>query len=247
MEGEFDEDFVVDIFQTGSGTSTNMNMNEVIAKHASLEIGEEVHPNDHVNMSQSSNDVIPTATNIAVAEELINLMSDLEYLIEELYIKAEQWKGINKNGRTHLMDATPVSLSSVFSGYAHLLDYGSLVDIYVELKESLPIGGTAVGTGVNAPSDFGIDVANEINDWWGGDEQSKTGDVPEFQFQGEYTEKVFTARWKALQGDERFAHQGSRDIIVRTSGELKALAVSLYKIANDIRWMGSGPVSDWES
>jgi len=243
MEGEFDEDFVVDIFQTGSGTSTNMNMNEVIAKHASLEIGEEVHPNDHVNMSQSSNDVIPTATNIAVAEELINLMSDLEYLIEELYIKAEQWKGINKNGRTHLMDATPVSLSSVFSGYAHLLDYGSLVDIYVELKESLPIGGTAVGTGVNAPSDFGIDVANEINDWWGGDEQSKTGDVPEFQFQGEYTEKVFTARWKALQGDERFAHQGSRDIIVRTSGELKALAVSLYKIANDIRWMGSGPVS----
>ncbi|MEC7820615.1 MAG: class II fumarate hydratase, partial [Actinomycetota bacterium] len=241
MEGEFGEDFVVDIFQTGSGTSTNMNMNEVIARHASLEIGEEVHPNDHVNMSQSSNDVIPTATNITVAEELGNLMWYLEALIEELNIKAEQWKGINKNGRTHLMDATPVSLSSVFSGYAHLLDYGSLVDIYVDLKESLPIGGTAVGTVVNAPSDFGIDVANEINDCWGGDEQSN--DVPEYEFHGEYTEKVHTARWKALQGDERFAHQGSRDIIVRTSGELKALAVSLYKISNDIRWMGSGPVS----
>ena len=241
MEGEFDEDFVVDIFQTGSGTSTNMNMNEVIARHASLEIGEEVHPNDHVNMSQSSNDVIPTATNIAVAEELYNLMINVESLIEQLNIKAEQWKGINKNGRTHLMDATPVSLSSVFSGYAHLVDYGSLVDIYVDLKESLPIGGTAVGTGVNAPSDFGIDVANEINDWWGGDEQPT--DLPETQWHGEYTEKVHTVRWKALQGDERFAHQGSRDIIVRTSGELKALAVSLYKIANDIRWMGSGPVS----
>jgi len=214
-EGEFDDDFVVDIFQTGSGTSTNMNVNEIIARHASLELGEEVHPNDHVNMSQSSNDVIPTATNIAVVIELDKLIIAKGRLLDALDKKSEDWDKVYKNGRTHLMDATPVSLGHVFKGYHDLFIGSSLSDRYNEVL-ILPIGGTAVGTGINAPDDFGSDVAKEL-------------------------EKSINTPFKEVKN--HFAVQGSRDEIVRVSGELKALAVSLYKIANDIRWMGSGPVS----
>ena len=214
-EGEFDDDFVVDIFQTGSGTSTNMNVNEIIARHASLELGEEVHPNDHVNMSQSSNDVIPTATNIAVVIELDKLIIAKGRLLDALDKKSEDWDKVYKNGRTHLMDATPVSLGHIFKGYHDLFIGSSLSDRYNEVL-ILPIGGTAVGTGINAPDDFGSDVAKEL-------------------------EKSINTPFKEVKN--HFSVQGSRDEIVRVSGELKALAVSLYKIANDIRWMGSGPVS----
>ena len=214
-EGEFDDDFVVDIFQTGSGTSTNMNVNEIIARHASFELGEEVHPNDHVNMSQSSNDVIPTATNIAVVVELDKLIIAKGQLLDALNKKSEDWDKVYKNGRTHLMDATPVSLGHVFKGYHDLFIGSSLLDRYNEVL-ILPIGGTAVGTGINAPDDFGPDVAKEL-------------------------EKSINTPFKEVKN--HFSVQGSRDEIVRVSGELKALAVSLYKIANDIRWMGSGPVS----
>ena len=214
-EGEFDDDFVVDIFQTGSGTSTNMNVNEIISRHASFELGEEVHPNDHVNMSQSSNDVIPTATNIAVVVELDKLIIAKGQLLDALDKKSEDWDKVYKNGRTHLMDATPVSLGHVFKGYHDLFIGSSLLDRYNEVL-ILPIGGTAVGTGINAPDDFGPDVAKEL-------------------------EKSINTPFKEVKN--HFSVQGSRDEIVRVSGELKALAVSLYKIANDIRWMGSGPVS----
>ena len=214
-EGEFDDDFVVDIFQTGSGTSTNMNANEIIARHASFELGEEVHPNDHVNMSQSSNDVIPTATNIAVVVELDKLIIAKGQLLDALNKKSEDWDKVYKNGRTHLMDATPVSLGHVFKGYHDLFIGSSLLDRYNEVL-ILSIGGTAVGTGINAPDDFGSDVAKEL-------------------------EKSINTPFKEVKN--HFSVQGSRDEIVRVSGELKALAVSLYKIANDIRWMGSGPVS----
>ena len=214
-EGEFDDDFVVDIFQTGSGTSTNMNVNEIIARHASFELGEEVHPNDHVNMSQSSNDVIPTATNIAVVVELDKLIIAKGQLLDALNKKSEDWDKVYKNGRTHLMDATPVSLGHVFKGYHDLFIGSSLLDRYNEVL-ILSIGGTAVGTGINAPDDFGPDVAKEL-------------------------EKSINTPFKEVKN--HFSVQGSRDEIVRVSGELKALAVSLYKIANDIRWMGSGPVS----
>ena len=214
-EGEFDDDFVVDIFQTGSGTSTNMNVNEIIARYASLELGEEVHPNDHVNMSQSSNDVIPTATNIALAIEIEKLIVSHIGLLDSLYKKSEEWKKVYKNGRTHLMDATPVSLGDVFRGYYDLFSKDSLDEMLKEVLP-LPIGGTAVGTGINSPDGFGSDVAKEL----------------------EKSTKINFSEVK-----NHFTAQGSRDEIVRVSGRLKALAVSLFKIANDIRWMGSGPIS----
>ncbi len=191
VDGVNDDDFVLDIFQTGSGTSTNMNANEVIAALASQESNKEIHPNDHVNMSQSSNDVIPTATNIAAVVEIKeNLIPAIDKLIVSFEEKGKLWEKVYKNGRTHLMDATPVSLGQEFSGYAALIKErktdieNSLVNV-----SKLAIGGTAVGTGINAPENFPI---------------SK---------------------------------------IVHLSGCLKAYAVSMFKIANDIRWMGSGPVS----
>lgn len=215
IAGEFDNDFVVDIFQTGSGTSTNMNVNEIIARHASLELGEDVHPNDHVNMSQSSNDVIPTATNIALAIEIEKLIVSHTGLLDSLYKKSEEWKKVYKNGRTHLMDATPVSLGDVFRGYYGLFSKESLDEMLKDVLP-LPIGGTAVGTGINSPNGFGSDVAKEL-------------------------EKSMKIHFSEVKN--HFTAQGSRDEIVRVSGRLKALAVSLFKIANDIRWMGSGPVS----
>ncbi len=218
IDGDHDKDFVVDIFQTGSGTSTNMNANEIISKIASESLSENIHPNDHVNMSQSSNDVIPTATNVAAVTEIVqNLIPAVESLIQSLEDKAKKWEKVYKNGRTHLMDATPVSLGQEFSGYAALLSE-RLEDIKLSLinTSKLAIGGTAVGTGINAPDNFGKDVAKEI---------SKSLGI------------------NFVEVENHFTRQGSREEVVHLSGSLKAFAVSMFKIANDIRWMGSGPIS----
>ena len=218
IDGDHDKDFVVDIFQTGSGTSTNMNANEIISKIASESSSENIHPNDHVNMSQSSNDVIPTATNVAAVTEIVqNLIPAVESLIQSLEDKAKKWEKVYKNGRTHLMDATPVSLGQEFSGYSALLSE-RLEDIKLSLinASKLAIGGTAVGTGINAPDNFGKDVAKEI---------SKSLGI------------------NFVEVENHFTRQGSREEVVHLSGSLKAFAVSMFKIANDIRWMGSGPVS----
>ena len=218
INGDHDKDFVVDIFQTGSGTSTNMNANEIISKIASESSSENIHPNDHVNMSQSSNDVIPTATNVAAVTEIVqNLIPAVESLIKSLEDKAKKWEKVYKNGRTHLMDATPVSLGQEFSGYSALLSE-RLEDIKLSLinASKLAIGGTAVGTGINAPDNFGKDVAKEI---------SKSLGI------------------NFVEVENHFTRQGSREEVVHLSGCLKAFAVSMFKIANDIRWMGSGPIS----
>ena len=218
IDGDHDKDFVVDIFQTGSGTSTNMNANEIISKIASESLSENIHPNDHVNMSQSSNDVIPTATNVAAVTEIVqNLIPAVESLIQSLEDKAKKWEKVYKNGRTHLMDATPVSLGQEFRGYSALLSE-RLEDIKLSLVNAskLAIGGTAVGTGINAPDNFGKDVAKEI---------SKSVGI------------------NFVEVENHFTRQGSREEVVHLSGCLKAFAVSMFKIANDIRWMGSGPVS----
>ena len=220
IDGKHDKDFVVDIFQTGSGTSTNMNINEVIANLASEKIDTEVHPNDHVNMSQSSNDVIPTATNLASLlsiKEDGGLLTYLNNMNETLNSKAKDWAEVYKNGRTHLMDATPVTLGQEFEGYANLIE-SRIRDIENSLQgvSELPIGGTAVGSGINAPNGFGSDVAGEL-------------------------QKALNINFQ--EADNHFSRQGSRDEIVQLSGTLKTLASSLFKISNDIRWMGSGPIS----
>ena len=218
IDGDYDKDFVVDIFQTGSGTSTNMNTNEIISKIASESANANIHPNDHVNMSQSSNDVIPTATNVAAVTEIVErLIPAVESLIRSLDAKGKKWDKVYKNGRTHLMDATPVSLGQEFSGYSALL-FERLEDIKSSLINisKLAIGGTAVGTGINAPENFGKDVAAEISNSLG------------INF---------------FEVENHFTRQGSREEIVHLSGSLKAFAVSMFKIANDIRWMGCGPVS----
>lgn len=220
IDGKHDKDFVVDIFQTGSGTSTNMNINEVIATLASEKIDREVHPNDHVNMSQSSNDVIPTATNLASLlsiKEDGGLLSNLNNMKETLNSKAKDWAEVYKNGRTHLMDATPVTLGQEFEGYSNLIE-SRIKDIENSLLgvSELPIGGTAVGSGINAPNGFGSDVSNELQN------------ALNINFQ---------------EAENHFSRQGSRDEIVQLSGTLKTLASSLLKISNDIRWMGSGPIS----
>ena len=220
IDGKYDEDFVVDIFQTGSGTSTNMNINEVIANLASEKINKDVHPNDHVNMSQSSNDVIPTATNLASLlsiKEDGGLLNYLSILNENLNSKAKEWADVYKNGRTHLMDATPVTLGQEFDGYANLIQ-SRIKDIENSLQgvSELPIGGTAVGSGINAPNGFGSDVADEL-------------------------QKALNINFQ--EAKNHFSRQGSRDEIVQLSGTLKTLASSLFKISNDIRWMGSGPIS----
>ena len=220
IDGKHDKHFVVDIFQTGSGTSTNMNINEVIANLASEKIDTEVHPNDHVNMSQSSNDVIPTATNLASLlsiKEDGGLLTYLNNMNETFNSKAKDWAEVYKNGRTHLMDATPVTLGQEFEGYANLIE-SRIRDIENSLQgvSELPIGGTAVGSGINAPNGFGSDVAGQL-------------------------QKALNINFQ--EADNHFSRQGSRDEIVQLSGTLKTLASSLFKISNDIRWMGSGPIS----
>ena len=218
LEGKLDSHFVVDVFQTGSGTSTNMNANEVIANRAAELLGGKtgVHPNDHVNMGQSSNDVIPTAMHVSSLEAVEKeLIPALEHLEKALSAKARKFDRIVKIGRTHLMDATPVRLGQEFGGYASMVAHGvsRLRGARNGLSE-LAIGGTAVGTGINTHKDFGKKVAARIS--------AATG-------------------VKFREARNHFEAQASKDAVVQTSGVLKTVAVSLMKIANDIRWLGSGP------
>ena len=224
MDGRFDDQFVVDIFQTGSGTSTNMNMNEVLASRANeILTGRKggrspVHPNNHVNMGQSSNDVIPSVIHIS-ALTLVNsrLISSLESLKQALAAKSNEFKDIQKLGRTHLQDAVPLTLGQEFSGYARQVELGidRLRAIEPRLAE-LALGGTAVGSGLNAHPDFAPKVITLVSEHTG---------LP-------FTEAV-----------NHFEAQAAQDAAVETSGALKTLAVSLVKIANDIRWLASGPRS----
>jgi fumarate hydratase class II len=217
-DGVWDEEFPVDVFQTGSGTSSNMNANEVIATLASERLGEPgaVHPNDHVNASQSSNDVFPTAIHLAASEAVaVDLIPALEDLRASLARKAKELRTVVKAGRTHLMDATPVTLGQEFGGYAAQVEAGiaRLHDTLPRLGQ-VPLGGTAVGTGINAPRSFAPKVIELL--------RVETG-LP------------------LTEAPDHFAAQGARDALVEASGQVRVVAVSLMKIANDIRWMGSGP------
>jgi fumarate hydratase class II len=217
-DGLHDDQFPIDVFQTGSGTSSNMNANEVIASIAEAN-GVTVHPNDHVNMSQSSNDTFPTATHIAATEAAVrHLIPALEVLHESLANKARQWRVVVKSGRTHLMDAVPVTLGQEFGGYARQIEAGiERVKATLPRLGELAIGGTAVGTGLNAPDGFGDKVVEVL--------VSHTG-IAELR-----------------PAVDHFEAQAARDGLVEASGALKTIAVSLTKIANDIRWMGSGPLT----
>ena len=216
--GEHDDQFPIDVFQTGSGTSSNMNANEVIASIAARN-GVTVHPNDDVNMSQSSNDTFPTATHLAATEAVITeLVPALDHLRLALLDKSQQWRTVVKSGRTHLMDAVPVTLGQEFGGYTRQIAAGieRAMATLPRLGE-LPIGGTAVGTGLNAPAGFGTKVVAEL---------------------------VRTTGIDALrEAHDHFEAQAARDGLVEASGALRTIAVSLTKIANDIRWMGSGPLT----
>jgi fumarate hydratase, class II len=222
MEGKFDDQFVVDVFQTGSGTSTNMNANEIIANRANEILGGKigdktpVHPNDHVNRGQSSNDVIPTCIHVSALESLErDLLPALQNLQQALEEKAEEFDSVLKIGRTHLQDATPIRLGQEFSGYAAQVARGveRLKDVRPRLGE-LAIGGTAVGTGLNTHPEFARLVVEQINEITG---------------------------LRFREAENHFAAQGSLDTAVETGAALKTLAVSLFKMANDIRWLGSGP------
>jgi fumarate hydratase, class II len=221
-EGKLDEHFPLDIFQTGSGTSTNTNANEVIANRCAQltakPIGsrEVVHPNDHVNMGQSSNDVIPSAIHVSAAEQLKDcLLPALEKLSAALSDKAKKFDHIIKIGRTHLMDATPVRLGQEFGGYAQQVAYATgRAEKAIEVLRELALGGTAVGTGLNRHPDFPAKVMRHLH--------QRTG----IEF--------FEAR-------DHFEAQSAKDAVVEASGQLKTIATSLFKIANDIRWLGSGP------
>jgi fumarate hydratase class II len=216
IAGEFADQFPIDVYQTGSGTSTNMNMNEVLATLASRRLGSPVHPNDHVNASQSSNDVFPTSVHLAVTSALIDdLIPALDHLAVALEDKAELWKDAVKSGRTHLMDATPVTLGQEFGGYAAQIRLGiERVQAALHRVAEVPLGGTAVGTGINTPPGFPQLV---------------------IQLLTEDTELPIT------EARDHFEAQANRDSLVETSGALRVLAVSLTKICNDLRWMGSGP------
>jgi fumarate hydratase class II len=217
-EGRHDDQFPIDVFQTGSGTSSNMNANEVIASIAAA-AGVTVHPNDDVNMSQSSNDTFPTATHIAATEAAVRqLIPALESLYDALAAKAREWRTVVKSGRTHLMDAVPVTLGQEFSGYARQVEAGiERVRGCLPRLGELAIGGTAVGTGLNAPDGFGAKVVEVLID--------RTGLTD------------------LRPAKNSFEAQAARDGLVEASGALRTIAVSLTKIANDIRWMGSGPMT----
>jgi fumarate hydratase class II len=215
-DGRWDAHFPVDVFQTGSGTSSNMNTNEVLATLATERLGAPVHPNDHVNASQSSNDVFPSSIHIAATSAVVNdLVPALEHLAESLERKRDQWATVVKSGRTHLMDATPVTLGQEFGGYAAQVRYGvERLQASLPRLAELPLGGTAVGTGINTPPGFSAAVIAEVAE--------QTG-LP------------------LTEARDHFEAQGARDALVEASGQLRTIAVSLYKIANDLRWMGSGP------
>jgi fumarate hydratase class II len=211
-----DGHFPVDVFQTGSGTSSNMNMNEVLASLASAAKGEKIHPNDHVNASQSSNDVFPSSVHLAAtAAVTADLLPALDHLAAALEAKAAEFETVVKSGRTHLMDATPVTLGQEFGGYAAQVRYGieRLRATLPRLAE-LPLGGTAVGTGINTPAGFAARVIERL---------------------------VADTGLPLTEARNHFEAQGARDALVEASGQLRVIAVGLYKIVNDIRWMGSGP------
>lgn len=228
IEGEFDDDIVIDIFQTGSGTSTNMNVNEILAKRAneiaienSSDNGESqqtIHPNDHVNFGQSSNDVVPTTIRVAAALTIKeNLVPALEHLSQAFINKGQEYSTVVKTGRTHLMDAMPLTIEQEFGGYARQVSLGKQrVESSLERLSELPQGGTAVGTGLNTDPRFGNLFAEKLS--------GKTG----ISFK---------------EAENHFEAQATVDAPVEMSGQLKTVAVSLMKIANDLRWMNSGPNS----
>jgi fumarate hydratase class II len=214
--GRWDGHFPVDVFQTGSGTSSNMNANEVVATLASARLGRDVHPNDHVNASQSSNDVFPSSIHIAATAAVTgDLIPALTRLAESLERKAAEFADVVKSGRTHLMDATPVTLGQEFGGYAAQVRYGvERLEASLPRLAELPLGGTAVGTGINTPPGFAAAVIADV--------AAATG-LP------------------LTEARDHFEAQGARDGVVETSGQLRTIAVGLTKIANDLRWMASGP------
>ncbi len=214
--GRWDAHFPIDVFQTGSGTSSNMNTNEVLATLATERLGREVHPNDHVNASQSSNDVFPSSIHIAATGAVTGeLIPALDHLAAALERKSAEFAAVVKSGRTHLMDATPVTLGQEFGGYAAQIRYG-IERLYASLPRlaELPLGGTAVGTGINTPPGFPAAVIAEV---------ARVTGLP------------------LTEARDHFEAQGARDGLVETSGQLRTVAVSLTKISNDLRWMASGP------
>ena len=224
IQGKFDKQFIVDIYQTGSGTSSNMNANEIIANRACEVLSGKkadkslIHPNDHVNLGQSSNDVIPTAIHVSATLELHKrLIPELELLEKSLNSKSKEFSKIIKIGRTHLQDATPITLGQEFSGYKHMISQSiERIKNNLSFLTQLAQGGTAVGTGINTHKDFGKLIAKELSS---------------------------ITNIKFLESKNHFEAQATQDSIVQLSGSLKTLSVSLYKIANDIRWLGSGPRS----
>lgn len=216
IAGDHDGEFPIDVFQTGSGTSSNMNTNEVISTIATRDSGIEIHPNDHVNASQSSNDVFPSSIHIAATEAAVRVVvPKLTVLAESLEKKAEEFKDVVKAGRTHLMDATPIMLGQEFSGYAQQIRNGiKRVEATIPHLAELPLGGTAVGTGINTPAGFSARVIELI---------------------AENTGLPF------VEAPNHFEAQAAQDSLVEASGALRVVAVSLVKIANDLRWAGSGP------
>ena len=217
--GAHDGEFPIDVFQTGSGTSSNMNANEVIATLASRASGQKIHPNDHVNASQSSNDVFPTTIHLAATEAVVrDTIPGLDHLAAVLNRRAQDWKHVVKAGRTHLMDAVPITLGQEAGGWATQCSHGTerLRGTLPRLGE-LPIGGTAVGTGINTPEGFGAQVVEQLR---------QATSIPEL-----------------TEARDHIEAQGARDGLVEISGALRTVAVSLYKIANDVRWMSSGPAA----
>jgi len=210
------DQFPIDVFQTGSGTSTNMNMNEVLASLAGERIGREIRPNDEPNASQSSNDVFPSAIHLAAARGMVgDLIPGLEHLASLLRSKADEFRDVVKSGRTHLMDATPVTLGQEFGGYATAVEHGvDRLESALPRVAELPLGGTAVGTGLNAKPGFAGAVIELLI--------AETG-LP------------------LTEARDHFEAQGARDALVEASGALRTVAISLYKISNDLRWMSSGP------
>ncbi|QJC22250.1 class II fumarate hydratase [Arcanobacterium buesumense] len=216
IAGKHDDQYPIDVFQTGSGTSSNMNTNEVLSTIATKASGIEVHPNDHVNCSQSSNDVFPSSIHIAAVSAINNrLLPKLDILATSLEAKAVEFKKVVKSGRTHLMDATPITLGQEFSGYAAQVRLGiDRVKATLPRLAELPLGGTAVGTGINTPAGFSARVIELI---------------------AEHTGQPF------VEAANHFEAQAAQDSLVETSGALRTVAVSFVKIANDLRWMSSGP------
>jgi fumarate hydratase class II len=215
-KGDHDDQFPIDVFQTGSGTSSNMNANEVIATLAARALGREVHPNDHVNASQSSNDTFPTTIHVAATEAVVTeVIPALRHLAETIGARAADWAEVVTAGRTHLMDAVPVTLGQEAGAWAAQIRYGvERLESGVPRLAELPIGGTAVGSGLNAPEGFGALMAEEL--------AQATG-LP------------------LVEARDHFEAQASQDGVVEISGQLRTVAVSLSKIANDVRWKGSGP------